>query len=193
MVAFIQRIFFGRFSWNRRFPWNRRVQLQQLLVLFMAGMLAFNWNAAAAASYILPDRTDPPAGSVLGYSPKLVVAYFPEELRVDSSTLEVFNSQGQQVDDRRGGVDTFNSNHMVMLARVRQTLPLGIYTVQWTVGLTDGSIAQGNYTFTVANPPPPGTYSYPGVLPPYAGLYPGELTRPSNSHPEMGQPPSDFH
>jgi methionine-rich copper-binding protein CopC len=142
------------------------------LALLVAVAAAFSGAAPAWARYVLPTRTDPPAGAVLSYSPSSIVAWFPEELVVGKSSLKVYDAQGKQVDNQRGGVDIVDSSHMVMQAPMPR-LPKGVYTVQWTATLTDGEVSQGSYQFSLAqNGQPRYSPSYPGYGPSYPPPYP---------------------
>jgi len=72
---------------------------------------------------------------------------YTEAIKADGSSLLVKDSTGVTV--AQGGVDP--SNAKVMTATPAIPLPNGAYTVQWTtISASDGDVARGTWTFTVA-------------------------------------------
>ena len=122
------------------------------LVILIAFSLftAFMLILPVSAHDLQPTKSDPAAGTSVANSPDQVKVWFPEELVVDKSTLQVLDAQGKQVDLGKGGVDLNDATHQVMVVSVLN-LPEGIYTVQWVVGLTDGDSAQGSFNIGIGN------------------------------------------
>ena len=68
----------------------------------------------------------------------------------EKSSLQVFDSQGKQVDEGKGGVDLNDASHEVMVVNLPQ-LTSGVYTVKWSIGLLDGDGSEGTFNFGVGN------------------------------------------
>jgi len=94
-------------------------------------------------------RSEPQDGDVLDNSPAKVTAWFSEELDSEYSTMRVFDSQNNQVDQGDGGVDLNDLDHLSMVAGL-PPLVSGTYKVAWTaVSAEDGDPTQGEFTFSV--------------------------------------------
>lgn len=126
-------------------------------ILTMRLVLAF---ALAAASLAVPAgaldahaklvRAEPRPGSTVRVAPRVVRAWFDDELDPRRSTLTVADAGGRRVDDGKGGVDLDDLDRMSMLARLNPIGP-GTYTVRWTAtSADDGYAARGSFRFTVA-------------------------------------------
>jgi methionine-rich copper-binding protein CopC len=110
-------------------------------------------------------KSDPVADSTLDQSPAQVKVWFSEELKTSESTLQVLDSQGNQVDTGISGVDLDDPDHASMKVDL-SPLPAGTYVVYWHVVLTDGDASDGQFNFTVGQGspvqavyPPPDTSS----------------------------------
>ena len=107
------------------------------LALALAGLCAP--TTLASSRY---DRSDPPAGAMIGPGSFVLRAWFSEEL-ASSSTITVADDAGQQVDLGDGRVDLDDADRKVMLVSVPE-LPTGVYAVNWTtVSAEDGATARG--------------------------------------------------
>jgi hypothetical protein len=84
----------------------------------------------------------------LDESPPEVIAWFAEELVSGESSITVFNTQGNQVDNGDGGVDLNDLDHASMIVTL-PSLPDGSYTVQWHAVLLDGDATDGAFAFAV--------------------------------------------
>lgn len=114
-----------------------------LLVLALAGPP----HAAGHAKLL---RAEPAPGSTLTTVPRVVRAWFNDELDPKHSTLIVTDRRGRRVDDGKGGVDLNDLDRKSMLAKLRPIGP-GVYTVKWkAVSADDRYVAQGTFRFTVA-------------------------------------------
>ena len=114
-----------------------------LLVLLLVGMVT-----AVSAHDAAIVKSIPANGEVLAESPPQVTAWFEEELVSGESTMSVFNTQGEQVDNGDGGVDLNDPDHASMIVTL-PALPDGSYTVQWHAALLDGDATDGAFAFAV--------------------------------------------
>lgn len=106
------------------------------------------WAGIVWAHAILV-RSDPAAGAALRSVPKIVRAWFSEELDPRRSVLSVWDSRGKRADDGKGGVDLDDLNRRSMLAHMTTTGD-GTYIVRWqAVSADDGNVARGMFRFTV--------------------------------------------
>ncbi len=128
--------------------------LLALLALSLAGL------APVSAHNVTPTTASPAEGSVLSTPPDQVTLVFSEEAGEKTSFVQVFNSQGAQVDLGNGGVDLNDPNHAILMVKLPPDLAQGVYLVKWKIGLADGDSSQGQYYFGVGNvtlpkdPPP---------------------------------------
>lgn len=136
---------------NSSYTVNEHKQnLIHLLIRFcLILLLLLTFPRKAAAHSELVD-SDPADGIVLEESPTQITAWFSEELESNSSSLEVFDSQNQQVDNGDGGVDLNDLDHLTMVVSL-PPLPAGEYTVRWTsVSVEDGDAEEGEFSFNVS-------------------------------------------
>lgn len=117
-----------------------------VLTLLVSGLLVA--RIAAHGPEVLT-KSDPPNEAVLKQSPSKVTAWFSTELDTKLSTLQVFDTEGRQVDNGDGGVDLNDPDHASLVASL-PTLPDGVYLVRWSAVLDDGDAVEGEFTFTVA-------------------------------------------
>jgi len=115
-----------------------------LLIVFV--VLVLTQVVSVQAHEIEVERSDPPADAVLEQAPGEVVLWFNEEVQSDGSTVEVFNSQGERVDNQDGGVDLNDPAHASMRVTL-PSLPGGAYTVRWHALLPDGDESEGEFGF----------------------------------------------
>ncbi|MDQ7859445.1 MAG: copper resistance protein CopC [Armatimonadota bacterium] len=121
--------------------------------LLLAVVLAAMGLAASAGSldaHAKLVRAEPRPGSTARSAPRVVRAWFDDELDPRRSAITVVDAKGARVDDGKGGVDLEDLDRRSMLARLRSIGP-GTYTVRWTaVSADDGYVARGSFRFTVA-------------------------------------------
>jgi len=111
-------------------------------------LLIFSTSIASAHALLV--KSEPDSGVVLQASPKQVTAWFSQELDTGFSTIQVFNTGRQQVDNGDGGVDLYDPDHASMVVTLPAALPDGIYTVRWTaVSAEDGDPTEGEYIFSI--------------------------------------------
>jgi methionine-rich copper-binding protein CopC len=88
---------------------------------------------------------------MLKHSPAYAIAWFNAELDARSSTLEVVDVNGRQVDYGDGGVELNNPDLATMVVSL-PTLPEGVYIARWSaVTARDGDLVGGVFTFGVAD------------------------------------------
>jgi methionine-rich copper-binding protein CopC len=105
-------------------------------------------TASVAAHDAAIIKSAPANGDVLDESPSEVIAWFAEELVSGESTITVFDTQGNQVDNGDGGVDLNDPDHASMMVTL-PSMPDGSYTVQWHAVLLDGDATDGAFAFAV--------------------------------------------
>jgi len=121
-------------------------------VIMRAWMLALAFllvGATVALGHALLVRSEPANKSSTATAPKVVRAWFNEELRVQDSTIIVSDARGRRVDDGKGGVDLNDLDRKSMMVRLGP-LPPGTYTVKWkAVSVDDLAATTGAFTFFV--------------------------------------------
>ncbi len=117
-----------------------------LAVLLLGGTL----QGGMVFAHAKLQRADPKPGSIMTAAPKVVRAWFNEELETRRSALTVWDAKGKRVDDGKGGVDLNDMDRKSMLATLKAVGP-GTYTVRWTaVSADDADVAKGSFRFTIA-------------------------------------------
>jgi methionine-rich copper-binding protein CopC len=124
-----------------------RVLLVTLLILSILPLLPIT---PASAHEVEPVTASPAQGEVLQGSPDQVRLTFAEEIAEEGSSLQVFDSQGRQIDLGGGGVDLNDAQHAALVVGLPE-LSDGVYLVKWQVTLSDGDSSQGEYYFGVGN------------------------------------------
>ncbi len=131
---------------------------KQFIRSWTAGALALVFAAlavlSASAHLAQMVKSDPEAEAVLPSSPARVMAWFSEELVTSSSTIKIFNNQGEQIDKDDGGVDLDDPDHASMKVSLPANLPNGAYIVRWHALLTDGDPTDGSFNFYVGDKVP---------------------------------------
>lgn len=92
-------------------------------------------------------KSDPVDGIMLEQPPSQVITWFETEIESDS-TLQVFDLEGNQVDNTDGGVDLDDPDHASMIVSL-PALPDGVYIVQWKAVLADGDTVESKFSFGV--------------------------------------------
>lgn len=92
------------------------------------------------------DHADPRVGSTVTGSPSSVKIWFTEELEGAFSKIEVFDSQGHEVDQKDSKVDHQEASLMTVSLT---PLPAGTYKVVWHAVATDTHHTTGSFPFTV--------------------------------------------
>jgi methionine-rich copper-binding protein CopC len=126
--------------------------LKKLAVVAFGPLALMGTEIAPVQAHASVVRSEPPRNADLEESPERVTAWFSELLQPDSSTISVFNREGQQVDNDDSYVLDDDPQAMTV------TLPPlaeGMYTVVWrTLYGTDGHTMRGSFVFFVGEPEP---------------------------------------
>ena len=128
---------------------SNRIRNRFLVMFALAVGILFSITTAVSAHTVELLKSDPPAGAVLDNSPAQVQAWFNEEMETKVSTLKVYNSSGNQVDQSDGGVDLNDADHASMIVSLPDSLPQDAYTVRWHAVLLDGDATDGDFQFFV--------------------------------------------
>jgi copper resistance protein C len=155
------------------------------VALFVAVSLLLAMPVAVAAHAEF-DRSTPADGETVQGSPRVIRAFFSEEL-AEGSEMALLDEAGTTIAE--GTIDPANPTRM----RIDPPeLEPGDYEVQWKSFADDGHLETGTFTFTVSAPvtPPPSlspTPSSPVSAPPSASVEPTASTPPTPS-PTEGEP-----
>jgi methionine-rich copper-binding protein CopC len=114
----------------------------RFLVIILLSLAA----SSPAWAHAFLDHADPRVGSTLPASPTAVKIWFTEELEPAFSRIQVFDSQGGEVDRKDVKVDP--ANPILMTVSVPKLAP-GTYKVVWHAVATDTHHTQGSFTFEV--------------------------------------------
>jgi methionine-rich copper-binding protein CopC len=112
-------------------------------VLSIAVMLVFIPSGWAHAFI---DHAEPAVGSKLGPPPDAVKIWFTERLEPALSKIQVFDSQGTEVDQRDTKVDPINSQLLIVSLPV---IKIGKYRVTWRVVSVDTHVTNGSFEFEI--------------------------------------------
>jgi methionine-rich copper-binding protein CopC len=107
--------------------------------------LLFGFVCLAQAHAFL-DHADPRVGSTSSASPSVVKIWFTEELEGAFSKIQVFDSQGNEVDAKDVKVDSADKSLMTVSV---PKLAAGTYQVKWSAVAVDTHHTTGTFTFTV--------------------------------------------
>ena len=116
-------------------------------------ILALALPAATALAHASLVRSEPADGARLQQSPPRIAAWFDQELDASTSTIGVFDSQGDAIDGNAGGVDLTDPEHASMTVMLPRTLGPGHYLVRWTAvsaaGSHAGHVTEGEFVFEI--------------------------------------------
>ncbi len=120
--------------------------------VILAGLLMLALLLAAPATtsaHAALESSTPLAGEVVSSAPAEVTLTFTEPLEQSYSRLELFDSQGAQVEDV---TLAFGEDGFTMVLTLPENLPNDTYSVLWrTLSEADGHTAQNYITFTVGS------------------------------------------
>lgn len=111
-----------------------------ILLLSIGGMTAANAHA-------MLERAEPAVGGTVNAPPTEVKLWFTEPLEPAFSTVQVFDQQGQRVDQQDAQPQP--SKAKVLRVALKPLSP-GIYKVVWRVVSIDSHVTKGDFTFQVA-------------------------------------------
>jgi copper resistance protein C len=112
-------------------------------ILSIAVMLVF---IASAWAHAFIDHAEPAVGSKLASPPGAVKIWFTERLEPALSKIQVFDSQGTEVDKRDTKVDPKNGQLLVVSLPAIKT---GKYRVSWRVVSVDTHMTNGSFEFEI--------------------------------------------
>ncbi|WP_413300025.1 copper resistance CopC/CopD family protein [Bacillus sp. 1P10SD] len=99
----------------------------------------------SAHAYI--KKSTPSENETLSKPPENVTIEFDEPIQPSYHSIEVFDSEGNRVDQKNGHIDTKNSS--VIECDLKDNLPNGTYRIQWRVVSSDGHPVQGVIPFQI--------------------------------------------
>ena len=137
--------------------WLKVILLALVFLALPVGLLM------VSAHDVQPEKSEPADGAALPQPPAKVTVWFPEEVLAETSSLKVFDAQRRQVDQNKGGVDLTDASHQVMVVGLPE-LAQGVYTVEWSISLTDGDSSAGSFNFGVGNVSVPTTAPEPTAV-----------------------------
>lgn len=125
---------------------------QRSLMALILALMASALLVALTLAHAELVKSEPENNAVLEQGPEQVIAWFSHELETGLSSIEVFDTQGNQVDSGNGSVDLNDPDHASMFVSLPQPLPDGVYLVRWTaVSAADGDTTEGEFSFSVGD------------------------------------------
>ena len=102
--------------------------------------------ATGANAHVFLDRASPKVGSECSSSPAEVKVWFTGEVEAAFSAVEVWDSDGKQVDKQDCHVDPKDSAALIVSL---PPLPPGTYKVRWHAVSSDTHKTEGDFRFVV--------------------------------------------
>ena len=115
------------------------------LLWLSAGWLLLSCVPALAHARLVQE--EPADGATLAESPDRVELRFSEPVDAEFSPLEVYNSEGERVDEDNARISPTDARVLIVDL---EELSEGSYTVEWRVTSIDGHVVEGRYEFAVA-------------------------------------------
>lgn len=117
---------------------------QQLLPFFIA-VLGLSTGTVRVEAHAFLLRAEPRVGSKVNKAPAEVRIWFSEAVQGKTSSIEVFDASGKQVDKRDTHPD--HANRTVLCVSLMPALTAGTYKVVWRVTSLDTHVTNGNFRF----------------------------------------------
>ena len=117
--------------------------MKRFIVSFLMIAVAGSGNLEAHAFL---EHAEPVVGSTVQKSPGEVRMRFSEKIKAASSTIQVSDASGKEVDKRDVHLDP--SNQAVLCISL-PPLQSGTYKVMWRVVSVDTHVTKGSFTFRV--------------------------------------------
>jgi methionine-rich copper-binding protein CopC len=92
------------------------------------------------------DHAEPAVGSKVASPPRMVKIWYTERLEAALSKIQVFDSQGTEIDKKDTNVDPTNAQLLFVSLPVIKT---GKYRVTWRVVSVDTHVTSGSFEFEV--------------------------------------------
>jgi len=102
---------------------------------------------AQLSAHAFLEHSDPPVGGKVHSSPAAVRIWFTEVIESASSSIQVFDATGKQVDKKNMHLD--RSIHSLLEVSLPRLGP-GIYKVVWRVMSADTHVTNGDFKFQTA-------------------------------------------
>ena len=102
---------------------------------------------ARVGAHVFLERSDPAVGGEIHSAPAAVRIWFTEAIEPASSTIQVFDATGRQVDKKDTHLN--RSNHSLLEVSLSRLGP-GIYKVVWRVMSADTHVTNGDFKFQTA-------------------------------------------
>lgn len=117
-----------------------------ILFILICNLLIFLYPTIASAhAYI--KKSSPSENETLSQPPEKVTIEFDEPIQPSYHSIEVYDSEGNRVDQKNEHIDTKNSS--IIECDLNLNLPDGTYRIQWRVVSSDGHPVQGVIPFQI--------------------------------------------
>lgn len=122
--------------------------MQKQLLPFFVAVLGLTAGTMRVEAHAFLVRAEPRVGSKMNKAPAKVRLWFSEAVQGNTSSIEVFDASGKQVDKR----DTYpdHTNRAVLCVSLAPGLTPGSYKVLWRVTSMDTHVTEGNFHFRIA-------------------------------------------
>jgi methionine-rich copper-binding protein CopC len=104
-------------------------------------------SAARVSAHAFLEHSDPPVGGKVHSSPAAVRIWFTEAIDPASSSIQVFDATGKQVDKKDMHL---NAANRLLLQVSLPRLKRGTYKVVWRAVSLDTHVTSGDFRFQVA-------------------------------------------
>ena len=133
---------------NRGEVASLNVKKNSFLLIVLLSLLLFAFPSFSFAhAYII--KSTPSENEILKHSPQKVSIQFDETIQPAFHSIQVYDSKGNQVDQKNGHIDPKNSS--IIECGLNPNLPNGIYQIQWKVVSSDGHPVEGVIPFQIGN------------------------------------------
>jgi len=103
--------------------------------------------SARLSAHAFLERSDPSVGGKVHSAPAAVRIWFTEVIESASSSIQVFDATGKQVDKKDSHLDS--GNRSLLEVSLSRLVP-GTYKVVWRVVSVDTHVTKGDFRFQVA-------------------------------------------
>ena len=122
--------------------------IRRQLVSFAVGLFCLLATTMPADAHAFMVRAEPRVGSKVKKAPTEVRIWFSEPVRSISSSIKVFDENGEQIDKKDTHLD--RDNRALLHVSLRSGLAPGIYKVIWRVTSVDTHVTNGDFRFQIA-------------------------------------------
>jgi methionine-rich copper-binding protein CopC len=121
--------------------------MQKQFTPFAVGLLILLATTIRVDAHAFMVRAEPRVGSNVKKAPTEVRIWFSEPVQSASSSIEVFDENGKQVDKKDTHADEGNQA-LLDVSLVPGLMP-GIYRVRWRVRSVDTHVTNGDFRFQI--------------------------------------------